>query len=79
MKYNDIFSLTALVSILSFVGLWVPLHYYLLFYWLLIELLVQSPFGSLFIKYGSKIMVNYLNAILESSHDFPSDAIVAFR
>ena len=24
-------------------------------------------------------MVNYLNAILESSHDFPSDAIVAFR
>ena len=80
MKSDEIFSLTAVVSVLSFVAFWlVPLHFYLQMYSLVINLLVGSRFRSNFLNFASKYIANYLSGILENRANFPVDAILAFR
>ena len=80
MKSNEIFSVTAIVSVLSFVAYWlVPLHFYLQIYSLVINLLVGSRFGSIILNFASKFIANYLMGILENRANFPVDAILAFR
>jgi len=80
VKSDEIFSLTAVVSVLSFVTYWlVPLNFYLQMYSLVLDLLVGSRFGSNFLKFASKYVAKYLNGILENRDNFPIDAILAFR
>ena len=80
MKSEEIFSLTAVVSVFSFVAFWlVPLHFFLQMYSLVLDLLIRSHFGSNLLNFASKYVAKYLSGILENRDNFPIDAILAFR
>ena len=80
MKSDEIFSLTAVVSVVSFAACWlVPLHFYLQLYLFIIDLLVRSPFGSYFLNIASKFVAKYLSGFLEIRDNFPIDAIITLR
>ena len=79
VKSEEIFSLTAVVSLLSFAACWLPLHFYLQLYSIVIDMIVSSPFRSNFLNFAGKYLAKYLLGVFENRDNFPTDAILAFR